>query len=131
MTRARTFASTAGSIVQARRYTLASLAGVEAEVLDSVAVMVTELATNSVRHANTDFTISIEQTVDRIRVAVTDSGDRLPSLRSTAPTDRSGRGLQIVDALADSWGVAKKPDGNGKSVWFEVSRIPGPHRVSA
>jgi hypothetical protein len=44
-------------------------------------------------------------------------------VRSPAPTDTSGRGLQIVKALADNWGVVKGAASKGKTVWA-VLAIP-------
>jgi anti-sigma regulatory factor (Ser/Thr protein kinase) len=121
MTLERTFANTTGSIVKARRYAVDALVGSPPEVIDSVAVMVSELATNSVRHADSDFTVTIDRDGDRVRVAVADAGSRLPSLRTPEPSEHSGRGLQIVDALADEWGVTEMADRAGKSVWFVLS----------
>jgi hypothetical protein len=97
------------------------LIGVAADLADAVAIMVSELATNSVRHAATDFTVSIDRDPREIRVAVTDAGHRQPALRSPGPTEHSGRGLQIVSALADDWGVTEMVDRPGKTVWFVVA----------
>jgi hypothetical protein len=43
----------------------------------------------------------------------------VPTLRSTTPADRSGRGLAIVEKLASDWGVRRSRTG-GKTVWFTV-----------
>jgi hypothetical protein len=51
-------------------------------------------------------------------VEVGDSHARFPILGDGAVDKLSGRGLLLLDALADSWGVT--PDGSGKVVWFEV-----------
>jgi hypothetical protein len=59
-----------------------------------------------------------------VRVAVSDDGDRLPRLRTPEPREHSGRGLQIVRALADDWGVTENVGGPGKTVWFVVSIAP-------
>ena len=120
MKEARTFPHTVTSVSQARRYVTAALAEVPADVVDSVALMVSELATNACKHANTDFVVAIEQVGQRIRVEVTDGGAGQPQPRSPSTDELSGRGLRIVEALADDWGVIPA-EGAGKTVWFSVT----------
>jgi anti-sigma regulatory factor (Ser/Thr protein kinase) len=91
------------------------------DVVDAVTLMVSELATNCVRHANTDFTMTIEQTMRQVRVEIADSGLGRVATRCPEPTEVSGRGLRIIDRLSDTWGVTEHPDRAGKSVWFMVS----------
>ncbi len=83
--------------------------------------MVSELATNCVRHANADFTMTIEQTIRHVRVDIADSGSGRVATRRPEPTEVSGRGLSIVDRLSDTWGVTEYLGRGGKSVWFMVS----------
>lgn len=80
--------------------------------------MVSELATNSVKHAHSDFKISIDDSAGEIRVEVRDTGRGQPVLRFPAPTEPSGRGLRIVQALSRAWGTVDSPD--GKTVWFTL-----------
>jgi len=120
----RTFPHAVESVGRARRYALDALGELPSEVVDSVAVMVSELATNSVRHAASPFTLSVDRDDARVRIAVADDGDRLPSLRTPDPREHSGRGLQIVRALADEWGVIENVGRPGKTVWFVVSIAP-------
>jgi anti-sigma regulatory factor (Ser/Thr protein kinase) len=124
MTADRLFANHPASVAQARQFARESLAGVSDEVLDVVALMVSELATNSVRHTDTDFTVSVDRENDEIRIAVTDSGTGLPAVQSPAPTDPSGRGLRIVEKLADDWGVTETAGRRGKTVWLTLSLRP-------
>jgi serine/threonine-protein kinase RsbW len=105
----------------ARRYVREALTGLPRDVVDTVSLMVSELATNCVRHANTDFTLTIERTVRHVRVDIADSGTGRVATRVPEPTEVSGRGLCIVDRLSDTWGVTEYLDGEGKSVWFMVS----------
>lgn len=126
----RTFPNDSRSIALARHYTIETLAGIAPDVADAIAVLVSELATNSVRHASSDFTVSIEREPHQIRVAVTDEGAGVPFLQSPSRRDASGRGLQIVRELADDWGVTGRPDGPGKTVWFTLTIEP-PHREAA
>jgi serine/threonine-protein kinase RsbW len=86
--------------------------------IDAVELMVSELATNSVKHAHSDFKVSINDSAGEIRVEVRDTGRGRPVLRFPAPTEPSGRGLRIVEALSLAWGTADSP--RGKTVWFTV-----------
>jgi two-component sensor histidine kinase len=80
--------------------------------------MVSELVTNSVKHAHSDFKVSIDDSGGEIRVEVRDTGRGQPVLRFLAPTEPSGRGLRIVEALSHAWGTVDLPD--GKTVWFTL-----------
>jgi anti-sigma regulatory factor (Ser/Thr protein kinase) len=90
-------------------------------VVDTVSLMVSELATNCVRHANSDFTMTIERTGRHVRVDVADSGAGQVATRFPEPSEVSGRGLCVVDRLSDTWGVTEYLDREGKSVWFMVN----------
>ncbi|MBW8800332.1 MAG: ATP-binding protein [Streptomyces sp.] len=85
--------------------------------------LVAELAANAVTHGRVpgrDFRLTLYVIGDTLRIEVTDTrGDRLPYARETAPDGESGRGLLLVDALADRWGVAHGPAPR-KTVWAEV-----------
>ncbi len=89
-------------------------------MVDAVELMVSELATNCVRHTNTAFDLSVERSRKSIRVEVTDRDDGKPVMRSPGPEDLTGRGLQIVNTLAQAWGVEKQTTPGGKTVWFTL-----------
>ena len=120
MTDRRTFPSVSASVTAARRFATSAVVGAPRPVAEAGAIAVSELATNCVRHAGTEFTVDIEQTADELRVAVADSGDGWPTLRSPQPSDPSGRGLFLVRALADNWGIDAPDDRKGKTVWFTM-----------
>jgi serine/threonine-protein kinase RsbW len=105
----------------ARRYVRQALTGLPRDVVDTVSLMVSELATNCVRHANSDFTMTIERTGRHVRVDVADSGAGQVATRFPEPSEVSGRGLCVVDRLSDTWGVTEYLDREGKSVWFMVN----------
>jgi anti-sigma regulatory factor (Ser/Thr protein kinase) len=107
----------------ARRFVRDVLGERSRELLDAVELMASELATNCVNHAQTCFDLIIEDDQSRIRVEVRDTGQGRPEPRSPAPTDRTGRGLRIVEAMADAWGVDLSS--SGKTVWFTVPHNPG------
>jgi anti-sigma regulatory factor (Ser/Thr protein kinase) len=110
-----------GAPAAARRYVRETLAGLPRDVVEAVTLMVSELATNCVRHANTDFTLSIEQTGRQVRVDIADTGTGQVTRQDPEPADVSGRGLSIVEQLSDTWGVREFVDGEGKSVWFMLN----------
>ena len=116
----RDFANTPGAVGEARRFVTDQLADFPAAVAGEVAVMVSELATNCVRHTVTAFTVGVETTRAQIRVEVTDSGGGVPVVRSPDPSEPSGRGLRIVQELADSFGITALRGSPGKTVWFVV-----------
>jgi anti-sigma regulatory factor (Ser/Thr protein kinase) len=86
---------------------------------DAVAVLTSELVANAVDVGAGEITVTILAVDDRLRVEVRDHGFGLPELRHPAPFDSGGgRGLMIVDHLADAWGVQQFLP--GKIVWFEI-----------
>jgi anti-sigma regulatory factor (Ser/Thr protein kinase) len=118
------YPATPAAVTDARLHVARELDGMPADVVETVALLVSELATNSVRHAAAGFTLAVERTPDRIRVAVTDAGPGRPEKRSPDPVEASGRGLMIVEALSDAWGTTPAPGGAGKTVWFEIATAP-------
>ena len=124
MRSSRTFAGSPPSVKAARDFTTDALVGAPKEVLDSVVLMVSELASNCVRFAATDFTVVVERLGEEIRVEVADGGGGAPTMRSPEPQDLSGRGLMIVEAMSEEWGVASATPAPGKTVWFTVRPVP-------
>jgi anti-sigma regulatory factor (Ser/Thr protein kinase) len=108
------------SVGHARRFCAATLAGwgVDAEVVDTCVLLVSELATNAVLHARTPFTVEIAPT-PVLRVEVHDGDPRLPHPRDYGVEAASGRGLHLVEALAASSGADR--NASGKAVWFELA----------
>jgi anti-sigma regulatory factor (Ser/Thr protein kinase) len=81
-------------------------------------LVVSELATNSVLHARTPFSVSVRRDGSAIRISVRDRSLTLPIMRDGGPTALSGRGLRLVAAVAQNWGVETASD--GKTVWAEL-----------
>jgi serine/threonine-protein kinase RsbW len=121
MTAQRDFANTPSAVGEARRFVAGELADVPPRVADDVALMVSELVTNCVRHTVTDFSVSVDQNEREIRVEVTDQGGGVPVVRSPGVSEPSGRGLRIVQELSDSFGITELRESPGKTVWFAVS----------
>lgn len=123
MIHARSFTHEPESVASARRFAVQALAGLPDTTVENVELMVSEVATNCVRHTNSAFEIAITVTGEEVGVAVTDRADGTPTVRSPAPTDPHGRGLLIIDMLAGAWGVEPR-SGVGKTVWFTIPTPP-------
>ena len=83
------------------------------ETLDTAELLVSELVTNAIQHAGTELTVDIAHGPDVLRVAVTDGDPHLRPARR--PADERGRGLTLIAALTQAWGVRDVP--GGKQVW--------------
>jgi anti-sigma regulatory factor (Ser/Thr protein kinase) len=93
------------------------------EGIDEAALMTTEIATNAVLHARTPYTLTIDVSIQRLRVDVRDASTLPPRVIPLASASAlGGRGLALVSALADQWGYQSTID--GKSVWFETTSRP-------
>jgi len=123
------FPGEAASVRQAREFVRGVL-GERWPCLDDVLVMVSEIASNAVRHtASGDegwFDVLISVTGCTARVAIADRGSssepRIPEGGEGLDALTGGRGLRIVDALAERWGHGG--DELGRVVWFEATGKP-------
>ncbi|MFE6481833.1 ATP-binding protein [Streptomyces sp. NPDC057757] len=97
--------------------------------LEAPSQIVAELAANAATHGRIpgrDFRLTLYVVGDTLRIELTDTrGDHLPRLNRPDPQADSGRGLLIVDALADRWGVTPGLPPR-KTVWAEVD-VGGAH----
>ncbi|WP_093799929.1 ATP-binding protein [Streptomyces sp. Wb2n-11] len=90
------------------------------EVSDAAELALTELVANVVRHVpGRHCSVLILRAEDGVRVEVADTCPRLPKARSAGPLDDGGRGLALVEAVSDRWGVSPVLGRDGKTVWFE------------
>ncbi|MEJ8650169.1 ATP-binding protein [Streptomyces sp. MS1.AVA.3] len=102
---------------------------------DDVRLCVSELASNALLHGTKrghGFLVRLDADEDFVRLEVHDSHDRRggcepqPAIQHPADTDTTGRGLRIVDILADGWGVEDR-EPLGKIVWSRFKAgFPGP-----
>lgn len=90
-------------------------------LIDHAALGVTELLTNVHRHAQPDKSciVEIELLLERLTVSVHDHDPRLPTVREVGASSTSGRGLALIAAVSESWGVRPR-GGAGKVVWFTL-----------
>ncbi|WTZ45071.1 ATP-binding protein [Streptomyces sp. NBC_01390] len=83
-------------------------------------LLTSELVTNALVHTDRDAVLTATVSPDGLRVEVRDFVGRRPRLRAPVPDDGThGRGLVLVESLADAWGV--RAHGVGKAVWFELN----------
>lgn len=113
-------AASATSPRAARRFARQALSGHHEDVVDVVELLLTELVTNAVLHANSRTAVSLQVFPDRVHVEVVDGATRAGRPQHPTPDSESGRGMELVDALASSWGTTALAD--GKIVWFDVAR---------
>jgi len=119
------------SVGRARAALRAQLAvwGVEGEAADSAELLISELMTNAVRHARVPLGREIEAyfalTGRLLRLEVSDASDRLPVPAQADDDAECGRGLALIAALSDDWGVCPRL-GVGKCVWavLKLSQVP-------
>jgi anti-sigma regulatory factor (Ser/Thr protein kinase) len=118
----RNFPADVASVAAARRYAREALSAVAPEPRDAAELMVSELATNSIKHARSPFTVVIEQSPATVSVEVHDTGGGHPTLGSPQPWEPIGRGLYIVDLMSSTWGITESD--HGKVVWFTLDTGP-------
>ena len=86
--------------------------------LDDGELAVSELVTNAVLHGREPIQVSVTTSRQALRVEVCDANPVSPSFTMLDPTAVTGRGLLLISAVSDGWGVEPRPD--GKVVWFEL-----------
>ncbi|QYC41931.1 hypothetical protein Nocox_21635 [Nonomuraea coxensis DSM 45129] len=119
-----TLPAAAASVPRARRAARGLLAewGPPHQVGEVAELLVSELVTNAVQHAHGPVVLSMWARDGRLRCEVADADPRPPRPRQAREEDEGSRGLELVQALADTWGSA--PTRRGKVVWFELA-APG------
>jgi anti-sigma regulatory factor (Ser/Thr protein kinase) len=112
-------AGNAASVADARNFVVGLLCHHNLpELVDDVELVVSELATNAIVHAETVFTVILRATGEFVVLEVRDGAQAGPVLRAPAALDINGRGIAIVQALSRDWGVNHYEAG-GKAVWAE------------
>lgn len=123
----RRFPASCGSVALARHFLLDHLGGRYDEGVELAALMLSELATNAVQHAATEFEVAVTTTPEAggcsVHVRVTDWAPGFPAPQEPPAESPHGRGLRIVEALADAWGVEVRRGRSGKAVWFTTLAV--------
>lgn len=122
---------------RARRWARSRLVGSgigdDEPLAETLILLISELVTNAVVHTGCPAVLRMlfggtgaSGAAGTVRVEVADASDRPPLQRHAEGDDTGGRGLELVDGLADRWGWL--PEGAGKQIWCEVDRC-GPVRL--
>jgi len=110
------------SVARIRRFTAEACRTTAPAVdADTVALLVSEVATNALVHGRGRVRVRVRKTLAGLRVEVHDGNPVLPSRRRATPMDEGGRGIALVEALSSGWGAESTAD--GKNVWFEVAAV--------
>ncbi|MFJ9691236.1 ATP-binding protein [Kitasatospora sp. NPDC101183] len=123
-----------GRRIARRQLTLWELHSAHTESFHSALLIVAELAANAITHGriagrgfelHLSLTTPVRRGVTTLRIEISDPrGERLPVLPTThRPGSQSGRGLTLIDALADRWGTIPRFP-NSKTVWAELDLDP-------
>jgi anti-sigma regulatory factor (Ser/Thr protein kinase) len=109
----------------ARNALLALDTRVDAQCLDDIRLLVSELVTNAVRHAGGphggEVTLDVTLDSSHLHVEVADPGSGFePQPRDDEMSRPGGWGLYLVDRLADRWGVVRN---HRNRVWFEIDGV--------
>lgn len=117
---------------RARRWARSRLCGsgitADEPLAETLILLVSELVTNAVVHTGRPAVLRLclpgpaagTGTTATVRVEVADTSSRAPVPRCADGDATGGRGLALVDCLADRWGWS--PEGAGKSIWCELDR---------
>jgi anti-sigma regulatory factor (Ser/Thr protein kinase) len=87
-------------------------------IVDRAALLTSELVSNVLLHTSSGGTLSVRVAEESVRLEVKDKSPELPVTLPHGVDDTRGRGLPIVEALADEWGVALED--SGKTVWATI-----------
>ncbi|HEY6798918.1 MAG TPA: SpoIIE family protein phosphatase [Kineosporiaceae bacterium] len=119
----RVFRPAAESTPAARRFVRDILAGWGLAALEhSATLAVSELVTNTVLHTASAVHVTLRRSAGGgLWIGVYDDSDRRVRYRPPVGDDITGRGLLIIDTLADAWGVTPTSEGSGKTVWLELT----------
>lgn len=112
------------SVRQAREFFAASAGrlGLAPDVVEMGTLAVSELVTNAVRYGVGPIEVRTVSDRAHVRFEVSDRAPKLPERSEAALSALGGRGLGIVDAVADTWGCERHRDGQGKTIWFTLLR---------
>nr|WP_282796015.1 ATP-binding protein [Streptomyces sp. CC224B] len=106
---------------------------VDGDVADTAVLVLSELVTNSIRHAyvpaGREIGVRIVRLDRRLRIEVADANSERPAPCAAGADDEHGRGLALVVTLSERWGCRPRAYGIGKTVWAELGlprgRPPG------
>jgi anti-sigma regulatory factor (Ser/Thr protein kinase) len=98
--------------------------GIPPSVLDDARLLLTELLTNAIQHAQLSrddrISVAVRREPAGLLVEVSDCGNGLPPAHARGPGSTSGWGLLLLDRLADEWGIETRAEG-GTLAWFRLA----------
>ena len=94
------------------------------DLLDTVVLLTSELVTNVLVHTASAPALAVARTGEGVRVEVSDTSPVPPARRRHSPSATTGRGVKLLEDLADDWGC--EVTGDGKVVWFTVTGLRDP-----
>jgi anti-sigma regulatory factor (Ser/Thr protein kinase) len=109
--------SDASSLGEGRRFVAQTLRAwqVDESRIEPVLVVANELVANAIVHARSAPVLSLEGSGSDLMLRVTDGSETVPVASAGAADEAGGRGLMLVQALADRWGI--DTNSSGKTVW--------------
>jgi anti-sigma regulatory factor (Ser/Thr protein kinase) len=115
----------AASVRDGRRFVMGVLEtwGMD-DLIETAALLTSELLTNSVLHARTDIVLTLSQREHGVEIVVRDGSRSAPRRRRRPADATTGRGLELLERLATDWDVSL--DDDGKSVRFVVDAATDP-----
>lgn len=125
-----TFPARPASVPAARQFVASTLATWKMADCDEPArLAVSELVTNALIHATGDIEVTVRRAGSAVRIEVVDGSAATPVRRQPDVAATDGRGILVVESVADDWGY--EPTAGGKRVWFELrGRAAGGHRIA-
>jgi len=109
---------TAESVRASRDLVRRTLGSVDSELAEVAAILTDEVVANAIRHGRPPIALRVRGNDELVVIAVADCGPGLPVMRCADRTAENGRGLMILDAFSDDWGVVSLRE--GKQVWFRL-----------
>jgi anti-sigma regulatory factor (Ser/Thr protein kinase) len=110
----------------ARALVAEAMLGFPADTVDTAMLLVSEIVTNAVRHAaGSPLILTVTTAPERVGASLEATSREPPSPGAAGLDAETGRGLELVDALATTWGWRETSP--GKVVWFELELTPSVH----
>ena len=107
------------SVARIRRFAVDACRTNAVEVdADTVALLVSEVATNALVHGVGEVRVRVLPASPGVRIEVVDGSAEMPQRRRATAVDEGGRGIALVEELSSAWGSEATP--TGKTVWFEL-----------
>ncbi|MFJ4084903.1 ATP-binding protein [Streptomyces iakyrus] len=97
------------------------------DLIEAVELLLTELATNALRHGSgPDVGVRVSMQDNHLKIEVNDGSPVRPVLRHAEVDDEGGRGLLLVESMAETWGVSD----DGTTTWCTLPLTKGPEEMS-